>query len=136
MRRLRRLVAMTREERSLLLRAVFTVSATRVALWILPIEAVRRIVARAARTRGNPVPVDSSAWAVTVVSRYVPGATCLTQALAVQALLTRSGHGSRLEIGVAREAGRFEAHAWVVCGDRIVVGGPEVERYVRLTGWE
>ena len=38
-----------------------------------------------------------------VVSRYLPGATCLTQALAAQALLTQSGFPSQVEIGVAKE---------------------------------
>jgi Transglutaminase-like superfamily len=132
MRRLKRLAGLTTSERFLLVRALLVVSITRVALWILPVDAARRIAARAAAPAGKHIPVDRSAWAVKAVSRYIPGATCLTQALAAQALLTSSGHDSRVEIGVVREAGRFEAHAWVICQDQIVVGGNEVARYVRL----
>src|SRR4051794_18572510 len=40
------------------------------------------------------------AWAVSVASRYVPGAAvCLPRALATQALLLRSGHPACLHIG-------------------------------------
>jgi len=136
MRQLKRLVGLTNCERCLLARAFMVVGITRVALWILPVDGVRRVATKAAGLGSYPVPVDRSAWAVHVVSRYVPGATCLTQALAVQALLISSGYASRVEIGVAREAGKLEAHAWVICDGQIVVGGPEVKRYLRLATWD
>jgi hypothetical protein len=67
----------------------------------------------------------------------VPGATCLTQALAAQVLLAQSGYHSRIEIGVTKDDERhFRAHAWVVCGNEIVIGGAEVDRYVPLAAWE
>jgi hypothetical protein len=135
MRRMRRLAALTGSERSLLLRALFIVGVARGALWILPVGAARRLVAAAARTPKD-ISVERFVWAVKGVSRRVPRATCLTQALAVQALLARAGHKSRVEIGVAKNSGLFEAHAWVVYGDRVVIGGPDVARYSRLTAWE
>jgi hypothetical protein len=56
-------------------------------------------------------------------SRFVPEASCLTQALTAQVLLKREGFDPRLQIGVARDAaGAFKAHAWVECGGQIVVG--------------
>ena len=74
-------------------------------------------------------------WAVRAVSRYVPGATCLTQALAAQALLTQSGRDSRIEFAVKKdEQRRFLAHAWVVCGEQIVIGRAEAEGYQPLRG--
>jgi hypothetical protein len=52
-------------------------------------------------------------------------------------LLARSGYDSRIEIGVTKdEQRRFRAHAWVVCGDEIVIGGAQVDRYVPLAAWE
>ena len=64
-------------------------------------------------------------WAVTVASRYVPGrTTCLSLALTVQGVLARRGHPSRLHIGVVRGAeGQVDAHAWVECGGRVLIGG-------------
>lgn len=57
------------------------------------------------------------------LARFVPGASCLTQALALQYLLARAGHASALHVGVRRDdAGAFAAHAWVSCNGRIVIG--------------
>ena len=134
MRRLKRFMGLTTVERSLLFRALFVVGTARMALWSLPVAAARRLVAAAAGVM-DPAYADKSVWAVKVASRYIPRATCLTQALAVQAMLARAGRDSRVEIGVAKEAGQFEAHAWVVCTDQILIGGPDVSRYSRLTTW-
>jgi len=136
MRRLTRLVGLRSRERRLLLRAFLVLGVARAALWVLALATVRRIVARTAGAT-EQLPVERFVWAVKVASRYLPRTTCLTQALAVQALLARAGHDSRVEIGVAKDAGKpFEAHAWVICGNQVVIGGPEVARFARLTAWE
>ena len=55
--------------------------------------------------------------------RVVPAATCLPQALAAEALLTRGGLPADLRIGVMKEAsGKLLAHAWVESDGRVVVG--------------
>lgn len=57
------------------------------------------------------------------LARIVPGASCLTQALALQWLLARAGHASTVTIGVRQDdAGAFRAHAWVTCNQRVVLG--------------
>ena len=134
MRRVKQLAALTKSERLLLLRVLFIVGAARVSLWLLPIAVARKVVLSAAAF-AYETSIDQSIWAVKVASRYVPHATCLTQALAVQALLACAGRESRVEIGVAKDSEKFEAHAWVVCGNRIVIGGPNVARYSRLATW-
>jgi hypothetical protein len=75
---------------------------------------------------------------VTLASRCVPSATCLTQALAGQVLLSRHGHPASLRIGVARSAaGEFQAHAWVECHGRIVIGGAQtLSRFTPLPSLE
>src|SRR5262249_47598455 len=112
MRRLKRFARLSRSERSLFFRALLVVGVARASLWLLPLATARRIVMAAAAIAARPSP-EQSVWAVRVAGRYVPGATCLTQALAVQALLARIGHESQVEIGVAKDAEKFEAHAWV-----------------------
>jgi hypothetical protein len=123
--------------RRLVFVAFALVIATRVALWILPSRVIIRIA------RGIPAPDRVSyagrigarriAWAVENVSRYVPRATCLTQALAGQMLLARHGHLARLCLGVARdESGRFRAHAWLESDGRIVIGAAGVSELTRL----
>ena len=65
-------------------------------------------------------------WAVSKVSRLVPMASCLTQAMSVRWLLRREGIGCQLRIGVKRdEAGTFQAHAWIEHAGHVVIGGQE-----------
>lgn len=136
MRRLRRFAAMSPSERRLLMRAFGCVGAVRIGLWILPLRVVRAKILRFRNSSRGEFSVNEIVRAVTIASRYVPAASCLTQALAAQALLARSNHRSRIEIGIAKEGGLFAAHAWLVCGERIVLGGPDVAGYAPLTGWE
>lgn len=78
--------------------------------------------------------MDRVTWAIAVASRYVPKATCLAQAQAMQVLLGRCGHPASLRIGVARsEEGRLHAHAWVESDGRIVLCNCEdLARYTPL----
>jgi Transglutaminase-like superfamily len=147
MRRLRRFTQLSGSERRMLFRALFVVVAARASLWILPAGKARKIVARAAA--GAPTgSVEQVVWGVRAVSRYLPGATCLTQAIAAQSLLTHCGFPSQVEIGVAKEPDqvgdgspsknevrRLHAHAWVVCQGQVVLGESHVERYNSLLVW-
>ncbi|MET0341616.1 MAG: lasso peptide biosynthesis B2 protein [Polyangiales bacterium] len=49
-------------------------------------------------------------------------------------MLARHGHPSQIHVGVSRDAhGKIDAHAWVVCEGRIVVGDlPDLSRFVPL----
>jgi len=125
-------------ERRLLLEALLLLWMSRFGLWVLSLETLQRSVARLARPRvalqeRGSCPVERIIWAVRAVSRYVPKATCLSEALAARILLGRRGHASRLHIGVARdEAKEFRAHAWLECQGAIVMGGSEAARYAPL----
>ena len=133
MHRVRKLLRLPARDRRLLVRTALLLTAVRLGLTLLPFRVVQQAVARAAAVRGAPVPVERLVWAVTVASRHVPRATCLTRALAGQALLARHGHAARLRIGVARgEGGRFEAHAWVEDEQGPVIGAPEPGRFTPL----
>ena len=57
-------------------------------------------------------------------SRFVPGSTCLVQALAGQWMLLREGYAPELRIGVSKAEG-FEAHAWVELEGKVLIGGSE-----------
>jgi hypothetical protein len=133
---LKSFMALHPQDRSLLLRALLLVAAVRACLFLLPFRTLQRLTANRNRRSRQIHPVARCAWAVRAASRYVPAATCLTQALAAQALLAEQGYDSRIEIGVTKdEHGRFRAHAWLVCGEEIVIGGAEAYRYVPLAAW-
>jgi len=127
--------------RSLLVESLLLVLFVRMALTLLPFQRVRRMLTLSMRTPGpeEPDPTARSeriCWAVAAAAQYVPAATCLTQALAAQVLLTRAGVQCRSYIGVRRDAaGIFAAHAWVACGDRVVVGARGHEEFTPLCAW-
>jgi hypothetical protein len=81
--------------------------------------------------------VKRLAWAVQAAARRIPGASCLTQALALQYVLGRAGETTKLHIGVAKDSARgFEAHAWLEHRGAILVGdNGELERYAPIPAW-
>jgi hypothetical protein len=55
-------------------------------------------------------------------ARAIPAATCLTQALAAQVLLARSGHPAALRLGTRRTGASLAAHAWLEDDQGIIFG--------------
>jgi hypothetical protein len=117
--------------RCLLVRTILLLVAVRLGLWLLPFHALQRLLAWIAQRPLEPrkvaqTSIDNVIWAVVMASRYVPRATCLTQALAARVLLVRRGYPTCLRIGVARsETGQFQAHAWVEYAGSVVIGGAD-----------
>ena len=69
MKRLRRLLRTSQTDRRLLFRAALLLGATRVGLWLLPFQTLRRALASVTweptmRPHGAPPPADRIAWAV------------------------------------------------------------------------
>jgi len=129
-------------ERRFLLRIGLLLWATRLGLWLLPLPTLRRLLSillpskRIAETGSTTI--EKIIWAVRVSTRYVPVATCLTQALVTQALLVQHGEPAVLQIGVAKDpSGNLIAHAWVENRGCIVIGDSrELFRYTRLPSLE
>ena len=128
MKRLRSFLLLTVEDQKLLVKTWLILFAIRLALWTLPFGVLRRMVIEARpRAAGNDETDEQSinriAWAVKLSSKYLPAATCLTQALTTLVLLKRGGGLAHLKIGVAKDdQGRLQAHAWVESNGRIVIG--------------
>jgi hypothetical protein len=147
--RLRKFLSLSAADRDLLVRAAFLVGVVRMGLSLLPSRTVLRAVAwhgqrapihrgpaRERRASSSPLAVDRLACAIRAAARYVPAATCLTQAVALQWLLVRSGYAPRIHVGVRKGTeARFEAHAWVECNDQVVIGGAEPHDYLTLAAW-
>ena len=120
------------------LKTLLLVTTIRVGLWLVPFRHMRNWVKKLARPAPGVTPTgwpspQQIARMVTATSRYIPQATCLTQALTAQVLLGRYGHASNLRIGVARaEDGQLQAHAWVESDGQVVIGGSEdsLQQYV------
>jgi Transglutaminase-like superfamily len=123
----------------LLLQTIFLVCMIRIFLWLLPFHFVISQINRMAMKPAKRNHIDHRrlrfiAGNVSKVSRYVPRATCLTQAIAAMVLLKQYSYPAALCIGVARNtAGEFEAHAWIESNGNIVIGGSKIDLYTRYS---
>jgi hypothetical protein len=117
----------------------------REALCVCSLQRVTRILdqvsTRFPRAAGAPrLTLLHAARRLDQAARFCPlPLTCLSKALASKALLARYGYAGELCIGVAKTDGKFEAHAWLECGEeRVLIGNPmpEGKQYVRLQGME
>lgn len=138
MDKLRRFAALPAEDRRLFFVALPVLVGIRIALWVVPFGRLRSTAQRVGRrhagmTRSAPGQAERIGWSVESAARFVPKATCLTQALAGEVLLGRAGHPAEVWIGVAKSpAGKLEAHAWVEAYGRVVIGDHDLHRFTPL----
>lgn len=134
--RLRRLLSIGPSGVALLCGAFVTLIRIRIALWVMPWNRVATTAAGTFDAHADRPAVKRLEWAVLAASRVVPRATCLTQALALQRLLSRSGYRSSVQIGVRLTDGRFAAHAWVEHDAQSLLSRDgDIMQYVRFFSW-
>ena len=129
-------------DRVLLVKALGLIIAVRLGLWLLPFPRLRTLLnsistARLGQNTPDPGLVRHVALVVKTIARYIPRATCLTQALVTKVLLTRRGQSATLRIGVCHGSrGEFIAHAWVESNGDIVIGDENLslEGFTSLPG--
>ena len=139
MRLLFKFVRLSCLKRSLLLKAALLLFLAEAGLHLIPFRFFKSLFSGSPRRSGKGVVPDRSlylniGWAVSAAAGRLPGThRCLPQALAAQMLLRWYGAPSRIRIGVAKDSfDRFQAHAWLESGGKIVVGGQGVKQYVPL----
>lgn len=81
----------------------------------------------------SPVPVNQNranvspryvSRVVERVSKFVPGALCLAQAVSTQRILAKFGFETVMRIGVkSDDTGALTAHAWLIYQDQVILGG-------------
>ncbi|MDX8510734.1 lasso peptide biosynthesis B2 protein [Mesorhizobium captivum] len=124
MRNWPRVLSLSGPEIMFLARCLAVVGAVRLGLTFSSYNRIRSLVTRLdARNDASVADLRRVAWGVAAAARFVPGASCLTQALAGHYLLARQGHASKIRIGIDRNSAELNAHAWLISGDRIVLGG-------------
>lgn len=105
----------------------FLLPAVRLALHIWSYQRLQEWATRSPARTGSRdgAYLERHAWAAGAMGRRLLGSKpCLTQALALQWLLSRRGYQTTLHLGVRQKAGGgIEAHAWVTHGGRTIVGG-------------
>lgn len=131
--RLRRRAALAWRHGALLAQCLAVVIAVRAGLTLFGYRAVLDHIAKSAPKRAPGVHLHVHIWCVLHCARIVPGATCLTQALAAHYLCARAGHPTRIRIGVRKRAdGGIAAHAWLIAGETVLIGG-QGENLARFT---
>jgi Transglutaminase-like superfamily len=134
--RIARFRSLPSSDRTLFLIALLAIALVRVGLRMSSFRRVRRSLTRIVRPTRSPDPtpgeVDRIGWAVRSAARFVPGATCLPQALAAEAILRRRGHPADVRLGVKRGDDGVEAHAWVESYGRVIVGDGDLDRFEPL----
>jgi hypothetical protein len=111
-------------ERRLLMRLVLLLPMIGAALHLFGYQGTRDRLARLSRPSGRSIPTEPCdtpgetagriARLVGIAANHGPyRATCLRQSLAVWWLLRRRGVAAEVRIGVRKEGGELQAHAWV-----------------------
>jgi hypothetical protein len=140
MRKISKFLNLSSSEQGLLIRAWILLGLIRLGLELFPFSTLRKLLDRLRPKLGSlkkEFSEEQLVWSVTVVSRYIPKATCLAQALTTQLLLQQAGYQACLHIGVTEaEEGRIEAHAWVESQGRILSGGSNISKYTLLLALE
>jgi hypothetical protein len=130
-------------ERLLLLQAVALLPTTALALRLAGFRRCQAALARVAPLTAGRDAADGRAInegrrvarMVDTAARHGPcRAACLTRSLLLWALLRRRGIDGDLRIGVRKEAGRFQAHAWVELRGTVLNDGRDVHERFRAFG--
>jgi hypothetical protein len=140
MRRIHKFLNLSSTEQTLLIRTWFLLGFIRLGMALLPFSTLRKLLYRFRSILGRgekKFSEDRLVWSVGVVSRYIPKATCLAQAITTQILLQQAGHQACLHIGVTEaEEGGLKAHAWVESQGKVLIGGIDLNQYTHLLALE
>jgi hypothetical protein len=127
-RQLSKFLNLPAREKFLLMAAFFLVVLFRIGIWVLPFRQMKKILSKIAarapvRNEGESPVIKQIVRFVGSVSRFVPSASCLTQALAALVLIKFYGEHAELKFGITIDSNKnFAAHAWLERSGRIILG--------------
>ncbi len=136
--RISRFFALERAQRAVLLEAAWTLIGAQIAVRVLPFRLIASRLGSPLETSPRQTVTAEQArqsvqvgWAIRKLAISFPwDVKCLGQAVAGKWMLQRRGLASTLYLGVDRGGESWlEAHAWLRCGEEILTGGPEHERF-------
>jgi len=131
----RKVFALRRGERTLLIEASLRLLQAWAMLRIVPFKTVAATLAQVPHP-GNAAAADIRRvrWAVETAARNLPlKLSCLPQAFAASWMLQARGGRPLLHYGVARTETGFESHAWVELYGEPVIGHRVAGRFTLLT---
>ena len=90
----------------------------------------------------RPRQASAVGWAIRAAAARTPwDSRCLAQALAASRMLRRRNIPHTVHLGVATQAGPtaagdLAAHAWLTCGDQVLIGETGLERFAPLASFD
>jgi Transglutaminase-like superfamily len=126
-------------KKKLLLQVFVLIARIRICLWLIPSKTLKGYISTPELPRGDQASnwdtVNELVDYVRFCSRFVPYATCLTQALATRSMLRRMGQNCMLKIGVDKDQDhKLLAHAWIEVDGKIIIGKVrDIRRYSILS---
>jgi hypothetical protein len=122
-------------ERWILIQAILFLPLVRLALWFLNFQRLQGLLGKivpspADESEASIVRADAIARMVNVAVHRGPFRnTCLHRSLVLWYLLRRWGIANELHIGVRKQEGRLEAHAWVEIMSVPVNESPDIRQH-------
>ena len=129
--------ALSAADQWLIVRAAFWLLIARIMIAVTTFEKLaQRLSSGQASERvvGDPDLLKRVGYAVTAAAAHVPWRSdCFPQTIAARMLLKGYDHPSAIHLGVERVGDSdLAGHAWLTCGDVVVVGGDELDRYTEV----
>jgi hypothetical protein len=133
----RRFVMLDGADKWLLLRATAWLLVARIMLIVMPF---RRLAARlSGESDSSQIEPDQDllqriSYTVSVAANNVPWRSdCFPQTIAARMLLKRFGYASTIHLGVELVGeDALSGHAWLTCGQTVVTGAAELDRYTQV----
>lgn len=121
-------------EKIIIFKALFLLWIVRVMLSLLPFRSIEQIIQKLTVKSDNNTSqfsIEKLTWSINIMTSYTPKATCLNRALAAKILLSQYHHPSVVKVGVSKNEGEFEAHAWLESNNKLILGQSE-KNYVPI----
>ena len=136
MQRLNNFISSSYQKKKLIIRCLFLLSTIRIGLWVMPFKWINDRYGNEESDQefeANWNVISEIADTVEACSKYVPGATCLTQAFTALRLLRGFDQPCRMAIGAEKQGDGIKAHAWIEVDNQVVIGKhPDLDRFVRF----
>ena len=135
--KLRRFHQLEGEDKRLLLSAIGWLLVARIQLVVTPFDQLASRLS-SENDGGHQVPdpkwLQRIGFAIRAAANNVPWRSdCFPQAIAARKMLARNGCASTIHLGVEKAgAHAIAGHAWLTCGENIVTGGEQLDRYVEI----
>jgi hypothetical protein len=135
--KLRRFRALECRDKWMLLHASVWLAMARIMLLVMSFKKLAAVLSDEQQAeRGDPDPelLERIGFAVRTAAANVPWRSdCFPQSIAAWMLLRHHGYGSTIHLGVERSGtDDLLGHAWLTCGETVVTGGEDLDRYTEM----